>query len=91
VIRVIGRKLDQEWRRLHDPGATENDRGSFRGISATSRPDVKFPAICGYAPAAVYLPREVFFGRLALAGAFFFSVCASDFGRFFTATSGSFR
>jgi hypothetical protein len=56
------------------------------GLSATRRPDVKFRAIRGYAPAAVYLPREVFFGRLALAGAFF-SVWASDFGRFFPATS----
>jgi hypothetical protein len=37
-----------------------------------------------------YLPREVFFGRLGLAGAFF-SVWASDFGRFFPAKSGSFR
>jgi hypothetical protein len=32
------------------------------------------------------LPREVFFGRLGLAGPFF-SVSASDFGRFFPATS----
>jgi hypothetical protein len=36
-----------------------------------------------------YLPREVFFGRLSLVGVFF-SVRASDFGRFFPATSGSF-
>ena len=35
---------------------------------------------------AAYLPREVFFGRLGLAGAFF-SVWPSDFGRFFPATS----
>jgi hypothetical protein len=62
----------------------------LRGLSATSRPDVKFRAIREYAPAAGYLPREVFFGRLALVGAFF-SVWASDFGRFFPATSGSFR
>jgi hypothetical protein len=33
-----------------------------------------------------YLPREVFFGRLGLAGPFV-SVSASDFGRFFPATS----
>jgi hypothetical protein len=33
------------------------------------------------------LPREVFFGRLGLAGPFFF-VSASDFGRFFPATPG---
>jgi hypothetical protein len=38
----------------------------------------------------LYLPREVFFGRLLFAGAFV-PVCASDFGRFFPATSGSFR
>ncbi|MGH3083952.1 MAG: hypothetical protein ACRDNP_07805 [Gaiellaceae bacterium] len=31
-----------------------------------------------------YLPREVFFGRLGLAGDFF-SVWAGDFGRFFPA------
>jgi hypothetical protein len=37
-----------------------------------------------------YLPRDVFFGRLDFAGVFF-SVWASDFGRFFPATSGSFR
>jgi hypothetical protein len=37
-----------------------------------------------------YLPREVFFGRLDFAGVFV-PVCASDFGRFFPATSGSFR
>jgi len=36
------------------------------------------------------LPREIFFGRLGLA-AVFFSVCATDFGRFFPATAGSFR
>ena len=46
----------------------------------------------GIWPAAsrAYLPREVFFGRLGLAGAFF-SGSAGDFGRFFPATSGSFR
>jgi hypothetical protein len=36
------------------------------------------------------LPREVFFGRLGLAGVFSV-VWAGDFGRFFPATSGSFR
>jgi hypothetical protein len=36
-----------------------------------------------------YLPREVFFGRLGFAGAFF-TVWASDFGRFLPATSDSF-
>jgi len=38
---------------------------------------------------AGYLPREAFFGRLGFAGAFF-SVWASDFGRFLPATSDSF-
>jgi hypothetical protein len=36
-----------------------------------------------------YLPREVFFGRFGFAGAFF-TVWASDFGRFLVATSDSF-
>jgi hypothetical protein len=36
---------------------------------------------------AAYLPREVFFGRLGLAGVFF-SLWATDFGRFFPATGG---
>lgn len=43
-----------------------------------------------YASDAAYLPREVFFGRFAFADAFF-SVWANDFGRFFPATSASFR
>jgi hypothetical protein len=38
----------------------------------------------------LYLPREVFFGRFGFAGAFV-PVCAGDIGRFFPATSGSFR
>ena len=38
----------------------------------------------------IYLPREVFFGRLGFAGVVF-SVWTGDFGRFFPATSGSFR
>src|SRR6266542_5448356 len=38
----------------------------------------------------LYLPREVFFGRLVFAGAFV-PVCPSDLGLFFLATSGSFR
>lgn len=36
-------------------------------------------------PGRGYLPREVFFGRLGLAGVFF-SLWATDFGRFFPAT-----
>jgi hypothetical protein len=36
-----------------------------------------------------YLPREVFFGRLGFAGAFF-TVWASNFERFLLATSDSF-
>jgi hypothetical protein len=39
--------------------------------------------------AGCYLPREVFFGRLGFAGAFF-TVWSSDFGRFLLATSDSF-
>jgi hypothetical protein len=45
---------------------------------------------CRASVMVLYLPREVFFGRLAFAGVFV-PVCASDFGRFFPATSGSFR
>ncbi len=48
------------------------------------------PQGCRASVTALYLPREVFFGRLVFAGAFV-PVCASDFGRFFPATSGSFR
>jgi hypothetical protein len=48
------------------------------------------PQSCGASLTALYLPREVFFGRLVFADAFV-PVCASDFGRFFPATSGSFR
>jgi hypothetical protein len=43
------------------------------------------PAVDG----CLYLPREVFFGRLGFAGAFF-AVWARDFGRFLPATSDSF-
>jgi hypothetical protein len=43
-------------------------------------------SLAGIADAA-YLPREVFFGRLGLAGVFF-SLWATDFGRFFPATGG---
>jgi hypothetical protein len=39
--------------------------------------------------AVCYLPREVFFGRLGFADAFF-TVWASDFGRFLPATSDFF-
>ena len=35
-------------------------------------------------PRGGYLPREVFFGRFGFAGGFF-SVWATDFGRFFPA------
>ena len=48
------------------------------------------PQRCRASVTGLYLPREVFFGRLAFAGVFV-PVCASDFGRFFPATSGSFR
>jgi len=48
------------------------------------------PQRCRASVTGLYLPREVFFGRLGFAGAFL-PVCASDFSRFFPATSGSFR
>jgi hypothetical protein len=48
------------------------------------------PQRCRASVTVLYLPREVFFGRLDFAGVFV-PVCASDFGRFFPATSGSFR
>ena len=48
------------------------------------------PQRCRASVTGLYLPREVFFGRLGFAGAFV-PVCESDFGRFFPATSGSFR
>jgi hypothetical protein len=44
------------------------------------------PKAVGASLTGLYLPREVFFGRLGFAGAFV-PVCASDFGRFFPATS----
>ena len=47
------------------------------------------PQRCRASVTGLYLPREVFFGRLGFAGAFL-PVCASDFSRFFPATSGSF-
>jgi hypothetical protein len=58
------------------------------------------PRLLAVVPAATqdsplyYLPREVFFGRLGFAGAFFavfFAVWVSDFGRFLPATSHSSR
>src|SRR5262245_46758514 len=82
-LRIVGRKLDQEWERCHDSDATENGRGSF-GAQRDQSPRRQLRR-----SAAMDRPRstcEVFFGRLVLAGAFF-SVWASDFGRFFPATS----
>ena len=61
-----------------------------RGRSPSTHPDGLPVRPRRYAADAAYLPREVFFGRFALAGAFF-SVWATDFGRFFPATSRSFR
>jgi hypothetical protein len=43
------------------------------------------PQPCRASVTGLYLPREVFFGRLDFAGAFV-PVCASDFGLFFPAT-----
>jgi hypothetical protein len=48
------------------------------------------PQRCRASVTGLYLPREVFFGRLVFAGAFV-PACAMDFGRFFPVTSGSFR
>jgi hypothetical protein len=51
---------------------------------------VRQPAARSAAPdRGCYLPREVFFGRLGFADAFF-TVWASNFGRFLPATSDSF-
>ena len=61
--------------------------GAFSGLAAEH---ATAPQSCGANVTGLYLPREVFFGRLVFAGAFV-PVCASDFGRFFPATSGSFR
>ena len=61
-----------------------------RGRLPSARPDGLTVRPRRYAADAAYLPREVFFGRFALADAFF-SVWANDFGRFFPATSRSFR
>jgi hypothetical protein len=59
----------------------------FRCLPPSTRPP---PQRCRASVTVLYLPREVFFGRLDFAGVFV-PVCASDFGRFFPATSGSFR
>jgi hypothetical protein len=61
--------------------------GASSGLAAEH---AKAPQSWGTSVTGLYLPREVFFGRLVFAGAFV-SVCASDFGRFFPAISGSFR
>lgn len=69
-------------------------------VTTTGAPQNRFLRISGVAgrqPAArpvacdrgCYLPREVFFGRLGFAGAFF-TVWAEDFVRFLPATSDSF-
>jgi hypothetical protein len=91
-LRVVGRKL------IRSGGVTIRTvvrmaRAAFEASAPRVRPEVKSRGDPprGYASGgATYLPREVFFGRLALAGAFF-SVWGSDFGRFFPATSASFR
>jgi len=57
----------------------------FETSSATHR----LRRLRGACDRACYLPREVFFGRLGFAGAFF-TVWAGDFVRFLPATSGSF-
>jgi hypothetical protein len=59
----------------------------FETSTATHQPQTGSEV--GGAATAGYLPREVFFGRLGVAGAFL-TVWASDFGRFLLATSDSF-
>jgi hypothetical protein len=68
------------------PNRVTSDRGRFPNAHQDELP----VGPRGYALEAAYLPREVFFGRFAFAAAFL-SVWARDFGRFFPATSGSFR
>jgi hypothetical protein len=58
-------------------------RDEHRDPPAANGQRGRWPASAGY------LPREVFFGRLGFGGAFF-TVWASDFGRFLPATSDSF-
>src|SRR6266705_1074343 len=55
----------------------------FRCFPPSTRPPTTLPG----GLTGLYLPREVFFGRLGFASAFV-PVCPSDFGRFFPATSG---
>jgi hypothetical protein len=69
------------------PTAAYASPGASSGLAAEQ---ATAPQSGGASLTALYLPREVFFGRLVFAGAFV-PVCASDFGRFFPATSGSFR
>jgi hypothetical protein len=59
-----------------------------RATKRTTSP-AETPARAAARDRCCYLPREVFFGRLGFAGAFF-TVWASDFGRFLPATPGSF-
>ena len=68
------------------PNRIISDRGRFPNAHQDELP----VGLRRCASDAAYLPREVFFGRFAFAVAFF-SVWANDFGRFFPATSGSFR
>jgi hypothetical protein len=69
------------------PTAANASPGASSGLALEQ---ATAPQSGGASLTALYLPREVFFGRLAFAGAFV-PVCASDFGRFFPATSGSFQ
>jgi hypothetical protein len=64
------------------PGALSSSPGP---LGVALRPAVRSAA----RDRSCYLPRDVFFGRLGFAGAFF-TVWASDFGRFLPATSDSF-
>jgi hypothetical protein len=73
-------------RRLVDLAASVDEH--WREWRDTSSRAANWPRV-GSGDRGCYLPREVFFGRLGFAGAFF-TVWASDFGRFLPATSDSF-
>jgi hypothetical protein len=75
--------------RRHSGSRTRKNFGRFPPQGRKAAEHATAPQSCGASVTGLYLPREVFFGRLVFAGAFV-PVCASDFGRFFPATSGSF-
>jgi hypothetical protein len=92
---TLHRSFESRLERFSPPAAAVRFRPFRPGI--TLRSDTSALGLAGHQPAArsaardrcCYLPREVFFGRLGFAGAFF-TVWASDFERFLPATSDSF-